>query len=266
MLNRLSELKLYSLGIVRTTKERNSDIVDIIPIEHLTLLDGDLQSEKQNIKHVNQLPDKNGVIDKIEVNSDNYLKATWLPFGHSNRITSPDVVQGETVVIFRYSDTDEYYWTTIFREPSIRRLEDVVYAFGDIKDGNDAYDLNSSYYLRINTFDKFIRLRTSKTNSERFIYDVTIDTDNSIVTLTDDVGNSFKLESDINKITVTTNEDIELNTTRVTINASEKVDINTPITNISGNVNISGSTHSDGDITSGGSIIDTAGNTNHHTH
>lgn len=51
----------------------------------------------------------------------NYLKAKWLPLGHSNRLkAAPDLVKNETILLFKFGDVDEYYWTTIFREVELR--------------------------------------------------------------------------------------------------------------------------------------------------
>ncbi len=259
MNSKISGLKPYSLGIVKVDKDRNTDIINVIPIEELTLLDGDIINNTST-KHTNSLPNKDGVIEDVNVVEDNYITAKWIPYGHSNRATSPDVIKGETVMMFRYMDTDEYYWTTIFTEPSIRRKETVVYSYGDLKDGNVPLDKDSTYYLKVSTHDKVITLHTSKSDGEPYEYDVTLDTGEGVFTITDNIGNDVVLDSRVSKVTITTNSDVEVNTDIVTINAASSMNINTPILNISNDLTVGGTQVFNGHATfNGGTTGDNIG-------
>ena len=249
---RLSGLKLYSLGIVVEDKAVGSDQVVVYPVEELPTVYGDISKVQQNKA---SLPNAQGTVKTSQAQSQNTIIATWIPFGHSNRMTSPDVVKNETIAIFRYMDTSEYYWTTIFREPSLRRTETVVYAFGNIPTGITAFDSNTSYWYKVDTKNQIAQLHTAANNGEACGYDIIINTAQGTFTLQDTLGNNIVLNSpngelDVNinkKVTVNTVDVVvnaknstTVNTTTSTINASNSVNINTPQTNISGNVNVGG--------------------------
>lgn len=221
-----SGLKLYSIGIVRTTKDRTSDYIEVVPIEELPGISGSIDSEEQIEVMENNLPDKTGSIKASKVVGDIFLVAKWLPFSDSNRMSSPDVVKGETVIIFRYMDTDEYHWCTMFREPGLRRLETVTHAYSDLKEGVTEFDYNSSYSLTVSTHDKYIKLHTSKSDGEPYVYDMILDTRNGKLTVKDDIENSVVMDSALSKVTITTNEDVEVNTKRVVVNTEETVTVN----------------------------------------
>jgi len=271
---RLSGLKLYSLGIVVEDKAVGSDQVVVYPVEELPTVYGDISKMQQNKA---SLPNAQGSVKTSQAQSQNTLIATWIPFGHSNRMTSPDVVKNETIAIFRYMDTSEYYWTTIFREPSLRRTETVVYAFGNIPTGITAFDSNTSYWYKVDTKNQIVQLHTATNNGEACGYDVIINTAQGIFTLQDTLGNNIVLNSpngelDVNinkKVTVNTVDVVvnaqnsaTVNTTTSTINASSTTNINTPQTNISGNVDIGGNltvagniSGNNGSVTSSGGVV-----------
>lgn len=261
--DRESKLKLYSLGIVIITKPRGTDYIEVSPIEDLPLVDGLIEDLKY--KYDVTLPDAKGKAVSSKVEGNNILKAKWIPFGHSNRMSAPDVVKNETVVIFRFADTDEYYWTTIFREPSIRRLETVLYAYGDLPIGLTPFDKDSSYWAEVSTHDKYIQVHTSKSDGEPYEYDIIIETAKGSVTVKDDVGNYYKLDSPSGTITANANEHIVLNAPLITLNAnnivnnaSSSIHNNTPVTYdsddvvIGGNLYVQGSEYIDGGLSVGG--------------
>jgi hypothetical protein len=257
--DRESKLKLYSLGIVVSDKARDSDYIEVFPIEELPLSDGLISDIKH--KYDVSLPDAKGLLNNTKLEGTNTLRAKWVPYGHSNRMSAPDVVKNETVVILRYADTDKYYWFSIFREPSLRRLETVLYAFGDLAKGLTAFNKDSSYWFEVSTHDKYIQLHTSSSDGEPFEYDIVIETETGSISVKDNVGNFYKLDSAAGAITVEATNEIILNAPKVTINASSNVVINTPTINANtSNVQVSGSIHA------GGSIIDAGGNTNNHSH
>lgn len=230
MSERESKLKFYSLGIVAVNKEKKSDHIKVTPIEELTLSNGKL-SEQKNIHKV-ELPDAKGIDRTSELESDMMLVAKWLAFGQSNRMTPPDVIAGETVIIFRFADTDEYYWTSIFREPGIRRLETVMYAFCNIPSGQEAFNKETSYWLEVSTDEKHVKLHTSKNDGEPYEYDITLDTAKGSLLIDDNIGNTIELNSEQNKLSIITNTEVYVKTPKVTIEAEE--------THITGNVTVDG--------------------------
>lgn len=254
-------LKIYSLGIVLENKEANSDMIKVMPIEKLSLVSGPLDDQK--VTYDVNLPDSQGVkkTDKIEGGVE--IVAKWI-FGGGNRLTAPDVAKQETVVIYQFADTDEYYWQTIFREPTIRRLEHVNFSFSNQPKGIVPYDKNSSYWLEVSTRDKHVHLHTCKNDGELYEYDIKIDTADGNFTITDDVSNSFTIDSKTNTITINQSNGsvIIMNDTGVTVNTKEflvnadKINLNAPEMAFTGNgLTVSG----DSINIAGGSVALTGG-------
>lgn len=212
-----SGLKWYSLGIVVKTKEDGTDIALVSPIEHLSMTEtgliGDSKTERNN-----KLPDQDGVQKHSEVSSVNYVKATWRALGSSNRLSAPDIVANETVLLLKYGDVDEYFWTTIGNEPGLRRKEDVLYGICNIPGGFKVFDKTSSYWFQWSTKQKFVTLRTSVNDGEYTGYTVHIDTAVGNLSVSDDKGNNIVIDSVADKIT--------LNTKHIELNGSETIVLN----------------------------------------
>ena len=257
--SKMSGLKFYSLGIVMENKKLDEDMIEVDPIEDFTLDEGKIV--KDDRKYDVSLPDHKGRVKKSKMEGGSMLKAKWIPFGHSNRDTAPDVRKNETVLLFRFADEQEYYWTTIMREPELRRLERVRYSYCNKPGGLEAYDDDSSYWLEISTVDQHIHLHTSDNNGEVCKYDVKIDSKAGRINIKDDLGNFIELRSPEGELETTTTSKVIINTQQFIVNASSSVTFNTPLVTMV-------ETHLEviGDIHATETIIDDLGNTNHHSH
>lgn len=200
LIDRESRFVFYSLGIVVNDKPKDSTEIDVTPIEEITNIAVPFKDYKP--KYSVELPDATGVKKKSTVTGTATIKAKWLPLCNSNRMTAPDVIKNETVMIFRYSDTEDYYWNTMFLEPNIRRLEKVRYAFGNKDKPLEQWDGNSSYWVEVSTRkdEKWIKVHTSTNDGEKAGYDVTINGKEGFFEVKDTIGNHIKMDSD-NKVT-----------------------------------------------------------------
>lgn len=196
-------LKIYSIGIVVRDKERNSDTIEVYPVEELPLAQGDL---KETTNYDQTMTDSKNVPVQGKIEGKNYLTAKWIPFGHSNRITPPDVYANEHVILFRFADNEEYYWTTIYREPMFRRLETVCYMYSNLKEKMQEFTKESSYWFEVSTHDKKVQLHTSKSNGERYEYDVIINTGENYLIIKDSDDNFIRIVSTQDKIQLKANK------------------------------------------------------------
>lgn len=228
--DRRSKLQLYSIGIVVEDKKDGSDDIVVFPVEELPHVDGPVADHAPDYQVA--MPNAGGVEQTSKLKGSATLTAKWLPWGQSNRITAPDVIKNETVAIFRYADTDEYYWTPIFREPSIRRLETVCYMYGNLKAPLKEWDKTTSYWVEVSTKKKYIKLHTAKSDGEPFGYDVTIDPQNGFVEIKDDRGNFFKIDSEATVITLENVEksQVELNKDKIHSQATDSITSETKTT------------------------------------
>lgn len=228
------------MGIVIEAKVRGSNQIKVSPMEILPLQSGDMTQDQR--KYETTIHDAKGVKRTSKVDGSNHIVATWIPDGNDNRITAPDVQPGETVKIYRFADTDEYYWATVFREPKLRKLETVLNAVSDLP-GSGAFDKESSYWTEVSTHDGHIQIHTAQSNGEPYGYDIKIDTVSGKIVITDTIQNSIVLDSATSTATVTTNTEIVLKSPKVTIEAT--------------NINIKGDVAIDGQLsgTKGASFV-----------
>lgn len=272
----MSELKLYSLGIVVEDKPVGADMIMVSPMEVLNIQPAG-SIKDASTKFEGTLKNSSGKNFASEMKSTNYIKAKWLAFGQSNRITSPDVVANETVILFKFGDVDEYYWTTIFREAELRRQETVMYGFSNLKSGISAFDKSTSYWLEVDTKKKSVKFHTAMNDGEYTEYDINIDTKAGTFSLKDKKGNSFFLDSQNDKFIVNALKEISgtagevINLKAPTINLEGNVNIKGNVntsgnTTTQGNVSMTGKFNVDGNIGATGTIIDGGGNSNHHSH
>lgn len=189
----VSSLKHYSLGIVVQDKAEGSDIIKVDPIESFTLDQGKIREDSR--KYQSQLADHKGQERSDKLIGGSVIEAKWIAYGYSNRESAPDVYKNETVILYRFANDQRVYWTTIFREPLIRRLETVVYAYSNQPKGLVEYDPDTSYWEKWDTRRKVIHRHTSDNDGEPFKYDIITNAKVGWHLITDDVGNFFRLDS-----------------------------------------------------------------------
>lgn len=188
-----SGLRFYGIGIVAENKPRNGDFIMVSPVEKVTSSKGRL-AETEHVYEVESL-DVNGIVSKEKITGQSIIKAKWMPLSEGNRQTAPDVREGESVRLWKYGNASEYYWQTMYREPGIRRLETVLYCYGNLPSGNTPWDKDSSYWHEVSTHDQHLWWKTTQSNGEAYSYDIKLDTRNSNYTIHDNVGNIFLLDS-----------------------------------------------------------------------
>lgn len=192
---RTSGLKEYCIGIVVETKPVGTDMIKVWPSEELSLAKGELQ--KQQGSMTESMPDSQGNAKTSTVKYGSVIEASWI-MGESNRVTAPDVVHGESVIVYRYADTGEYYWRPLYSsEPAIRRKEHVIYGYSNVKDqvGKKEFDAESSYWMMVSTLKQLLHLHTSDNDGEKVKYDIKLNPKDGEFTLEDDLGNKIELLS-----------------------------------------------------------------------
>lgn len=217
--------RFYSLGIVVYDKEEGSDYIEVTPIEDFPMELGRL-SDRDRIRKAT-IQSISGTKKTSEIQGGSSVKAKWVPLADPNRDNAPDVYQTETVILYKYSDTQDYYWSTIFREPRLRGKERYRISLSNKDPGGEGYDSDTSYWLEIDTKYKQIRLHTSDNDGEPTTYDLLLDTKNGRFSFEDKLGNSIFLDSVAGDLTTTTENSVTVNTKYYTVNASESYTINT---------------------------------------
>lgn len=236
----ISKLQFYSLGLVSINKPLGSDIIEVTPVEDFPMLDGEITDNVE--KYKSKTKDSYDVITIHEIDTTVTIKAKWLPISNSNRHTSPDVRRGEIVVIYKFADTDKYWWNTLFNDTKLRRLETVIYTFSDNVSEDVEDTPTSTYFLEVSTHRKLMHLHTSNSDGEPFIYDVQINAKDGIVTITDDDNNFIVLNSRDRRLTMHNGDDsiFDINKTNILLKCKDSITLESKniISKASNNTNV----------------------------
>lgn len=189
----VSGMRLYAMGRAANNKALNSKELEVTPIEQLSMLDGELISLPFDSEVSGASPTGGEYSAKAKLNAA--LTATWFPL-NSNRKSPPDVRRGERVIIWRYRDTDQFYWTETGWDDHLRRLESVHYRWSATADeAADMEDPANYYHLHISTHEGLIHLETTNKNKEKAVYALQLNTKDGLIVLSDNHGNFLQLDS-----------------------------------------------------------------------
>ena len=197
---------LHSLGVVAKDIIEDSMYVEIYPAELHPRKDGELMTpDELDVTATSSSKE----IDNLKVSNTRIIVAKWLPNGNINRLEPPTVCKGELVHIFTFMDTNIYYWTPVFNELSLRKLEKITTVVSNKRSimGDSAELLTKVYYHTMDTINKFVRFHTDDSDGELTTYDYHIDTKNGTVLFTDGKGNFWHLESENEDLTSNINRD-----------------------------------------------------------
>lgn len=230
----MSELKFYSLGLVAEDKKLSSKVVEVTPIEDLSMLDGDLNSTQKSSQVDSE--DGQGNQEQVKVNTANSVPATWLPLGSSNLFTAPDVRRGARVMLYKFSDEEKYYWTTLQADLHLRKLETTIYAWSGTKEEftgtreeqEKQINQDNYYFLEVSTHKGITHFHTSKANGEFCSFDVQINSKDGFIKIQDDTGQFFVFNAKEKQFALKNSEGcyIEINKKNMTINVPELLTIN----------------------------------------
>lgn len=194
-----SKFRPYSAGVVAENKELSSNKVQVVPVEVLPMLDGELKSNPSPLESSGV--DANGENYELSLDTDIAIEAEWLRW-NTNRQTSPDVRRGERVMLWQYADTDKFYWTSLGMDQHLRKLETVRYAISATRDEAETeLTPDNTYSVEMSSHNKTITVKTCKADNEVNDYTLQINGKDGIVVIADDLGNYLQLESQENRIT-----------------------------------------------------------------
>ncbi|EPU3829036.1 hypothetical protein ACVWU4_001017 [Campylobacter coli] len=226
-----SKFYLYTIGEVARDKLLSSYQIEVFPSEILPNTTIDPATVNSNVVNVS---DMYGGISSINVDKTRTINCEWLPIGDSNRATPPDVVAGEKVFVYRYADTDMYFWTTTYFEVDLRKHETVTWLYSNKQEKSDISTATKNVYrFVVDTLHKFVEMFTNNNDGEYTTYSVKVNTKDGIITIVDGKQNTFTLESQKDTLTIdlknelniiTTNK-VNIKTTDINIEASNDINI-----------------------------------------
>ncbi len=208
-----SKLHMLTIGIVAQDRAINNTVIKIYPIEIIPNFDGELSPTSAVLEGSGS--DLNENEYAVNINLSNYIEADWLSLS-TNRTTAPNVVKGEQVIVWNYADTDKYYWTSMGRDDSLRKLETVVYHYSNVRNnlGDSPKSMANQYTIEVSTHGKHLTVKTAKNDNEPFLYTLQINTFDGCVFIKDDVGNIILLDSKNTAITHKNKDQSTINLTK----------------------------------------------------
>lgn len=241
-----TSFKFFCIAVVSRDKDTGSDTIRAYPVEKLGYEHNEVDANKETADVT--MMNIDGIPFRGSVDRESIIEATWLPDGADGRMTSPDVVSGETVRIYRFGNMDRYYWTTIYREPALRRTEHVVHAYGNLPSGRTPWGIDSSYGNIWSTKDQHVTFYTSQSNGEAFKYLFKLDTKNNTITLKDNIGNGLDVDSSNDKVGIQNaqNTRIEVSQENINMSASGSMGVYTPMAWFEQDVSVQGTLHCSG--------------------
>lgn len=193
-----SKIKIYSLGYAGANLSFGERELEVIPIEDLDQLDGEVTDVLGELESTGVDKDGNTFATKQTVS--NTIKAMYLPLD-THRPFPSLIRRGERVLIWRVADTDKYYWTEMGIDDTTRRKD--VYTLlvsNSPTEGEHSRHYKTAYYLEVNTVDKHITIQTNKNDGEQFAYIFQLNPGGGSATICDDAGNFFQLDSKAKKL------------------------------------------------------------------
>lgn len=193
-----SKIKIYSLGYAGANLSFGERELEVVPIEDLDQLDGEVNDMMGQLDATGV--DKDGNTFSTSQAVSNTIKAMWLPLD-SHRPYPSLIRRGERVLIWRVADTDKYYWTEMGLDDTTRRKD--VYTIlvsNSPTEGENSRHYKTAYYIEVNTVDKHITLQTNKNDGEEFAYLFQLNPGGGTATICDDAGNYFQLDSKAKKL------------------------------------------------------------------
>lgn len=187
-----SQWKLYSIGIAANNKVVDSELLYVVPIEAVSMQDGELIS--QPFTQDAEGWDGDDKLYRVQVKTDTAIQCRWKR--ETNRRTPPDVRRGERVEIYRFADRDIFYWASMGLDEHLRKLETMVIGIsGTPKEEEDGTLPDHGYHIELSTHKGSITIQTSAKNGEKCTYAIQIDAMGGKVTISDELGNNFHINS-----------------------------------------------------------------------
>lgn len=208
----------YGLGTVAIDKKLGEWEIEVYPQERIPNTNKPLgQQDKQQGTFINAL----GIKQYYNEIKHNTITASWLPIGDYNRVTPPDVCQGETVMLWTSSGTDNIYWSIMFNQLDLRKTELALWSFSSKPQlVNPENVQDNTYSFLVDTLNQAIKLQTTKENGEATSYLIELLCKLGQFNIADGENNAISLDSVNGILNIAINKQIVSSTEIIQSSAS----------------------------------------------
>lgn len=260
----LKGISFYSIGVgvVGADKRPDTDEIYVYLPRDNPAGDGEIIADFE--QQIVDTTKADGSTSSLTVLSSNVVPATWFR-GSDNKLTSPDVIRGTKVMLYKFVGTNKLYWSTF--EYDARALEKVVYGFcaNPKLTETKPFNYDDYYVFEIDTMTKKIRFSTSMANNEPCKYIMEINTDKGLVLFNDSedfniyldsMNHDFSIMNQEKSIINMNREDITISTENtINIFSKEKINISTKDLNLDIGNNVDFKVGNNYTLTIGGNYI-----------
>lgn len=218
-----SRYALYAIGIVAEDKIKDEHTIKVYVKELIGDYTGNI-NESRNISGMSE--DSDGKVFNVNVDINVTVPAVWYS-RNTNRVTPPNVRAGMKVELYKYGNTDKYYWSTQNYESDLIGLEHVMHIYSNTNE-LPSRKLNrlNTYWSTVSTRDKYVWWHTSNNDGEPSTYDILFDTKNASVILVDKNKNFIELKSLFNRWRVVSQNSVELHAKQEITLSAPKINLN----------------------------------------
>lgn len=185
-------------GLVAENKPLETKVVLYVPVEETPIINGDVVSQNQRLE--TKYKDQDGIEQTATLYTNIARPAIWLP-DDTFRLTAPDVRRMEKIRLYRYGDSPNIYWKEMGDGKRKRRGETIVLGasarlnLGESGLTDDEDALINHYRVELSGHRKIINITTSDVNGEIAIYSLLLDGGGGRISLGDNQGNEFVLNT-----------------------------------------------------------------------
>lgn len=192
-INTQPALKYIGIGESAVNKERNTDILEVKPLEILPLFQGELNDKLHQIHSSGSTG--SGVHYQATSGFSATLKCKWLHNDY-NRMTPPDIRRGEKVMLYMQGDSLNFYWAEFHPDDKLRSIETVVHGYKATKKPDEHMTTQNSYVSGVSPADGMVTLSATTTeNGEPNKWHDFIDTKNGLRVIEADNGLHIVIDS-----------------------------------------------------------------------
>ena len=146
--------------------------------------------------------------NRTEVTRTNVITARFSD-SRSNQPYRPALKKGNRVIVWRYSDSDEWYWHPDDRDKSAKTTDrHRTQVPAKAKLDNEPLTDDNTYFIEANSEEGHVTIKTSSVNGEKYRYTITITTkgDGSQGISIGDGQNTLSINSDGQRVSMTNSE------------------------------------------------------------
>lgn len=121
--------------------------------------------------------DNGDTTETLEIDNTSTITCKWISLGNPNRVSSPALYGGETVLVLYHQPSNRYFYTAFFTDIDLKKTDVIEYYFSArSKDSEENEDERSgSYRLVIDTENKQVTFNTSDLNEEKTTFKFLLD-------------------------------------------------------------------------------------------